>query len=367
VPERYKPQAASRKPRRAQSAVWPLVAVGAAFVLSRIGHYVAGVRFDASSLPWFWQFIDPALLKASLGQSLWYLHSQPPAFNLFLGIIVNLFPGHETAAFTSCYLLLGLVFAVTLFLLLRSFGLPDTLNVALTTIYVASPACVLYENWLFYTYPMTVVLLLATLFWHRFVSRGRFLDALALFVAAAVLAMTWSLFHLVWLLGLVLALVLAARKRGQSLGAAASNSLRDSPRFRQVAAEFAQALRLVEVGAHAFNPGYLLLFLDQRFEAALEVGFDKEPRIAQARLGRLFVPAAHRCGIAAGRVGDGDEAGEEGCLARDKLPKTGDSPPERLRRTRRGTVPVFARAGTVLLHGEAALMLLECCGQYLGG
>ena len=208
--------------RRLTPKPWPLVVVIAAFVLSRTGYYVAGVRFDASSLPWFWQFIDPALLKANLGQSLWYLHSQPPAFNLFLGIVLNLFPGHETAAFTSCYLLLGLVFAITLFLLLRRFGVSDVLSAVVATVYIASPACVLYENWLFYTYPLTVLLLLAALFWHRFVSRGRFLDALLLLVAAAVLAMTWSLFHLVWMLGLVLALVLLRRRDWRKVLAAAA-------------------------------------------------------------------------------------------------------------------------------------------------
>jgi len=226
--------------RSTRQRTWPLVAVVAAFVLSRVGYYIAGVRFDASTLPWFWQYIDPALLKANLGQSLWYLHSQPPAFNLFLGLILNLFPGHETLALTLCYLLLGLVFAVVLFQLLRCFGVSDALSAALAAIYIASPACALYESWLFYTYPLTVVLLLAAFFWHRFVSRGRFLDALLMFVCAAMLAMTWSLFHLVWLLGLVLALVIAARKRGQSFGAAASNvpgapwerALGDSPRFR---------------------------------------------------------------------------------------------------------------------------------------
>jgi hypothetical protein len=222
VTESRKPQATSRKPRRAQPVVWPLVAVVAAFILSRVGYYVAGIRFDASSLPWFWQFIDPALLKANLGQSLWYLHSQPPAFNLFLGLILNVFPGHETTAFTACYLLLGLVFAVTLFLLLRGFGASDGLSAVLASVYIASPACVLYENWLFYTYPMTVLLLLAALFWQRFVSRGRFLDALGLFVAAAMLAMTWSLFHLVWLLVLVLALVLVRRRDWRTVLVAAA-------------------------------------------------------------------------------------------------------------------------------------------------
>lgn len=203
-------------------ALWPLFVVAGLCTISRVGYYAADVRFDASSLPWFWQFIDPALLKASIGQSLWFLHSQPPAFNLFLGLIVNLFPGHETLFFTACYMLLGLAFVVVLFLLLREFAVPDTLGVALTAIYVVSPACVLYENWLFYTYPTTVLPLLVALFWHRFFHRGRFLDALTLFVCTALLAVTWSLFHLVWLLGLVLALALLRRKDWQKVLAAAA-------------------------------------------------------------------------------------------------------------------------------------------------
>lgn len=208
--------------RSTRQKAWPLLAVIAAFVLSRIGYHLAGVRFDASSLPWFWQFIDPTLLRANLGQSLWYLHSQPPAFNVFLGFVVNLFAGHETAVFAVCYVLLGLSFTAAMFLLLKELGTPDTPNAVLTAVYVASPACVLYENWLFYTYPLTVLLLLAALFWQRFARRGRFLDALLLFACATLHALTWSLFHLVWLLGLVLALVLFRRRDWRKVMAAAA-------------------------------------------------------------------------------------------------------------------------------------------------
>jgi hypothetical protein len=196
------------------------VVIGLVFI-SRVGYYIAGVRFDASSLPWLWQYVDPALLGANLTQSLWYLNSQPPAFNAFLGVVLNLFTGHETAVFTVHYLLIGLIFAAALFLPLKELEVPDTPN-AVTAIYVASPACALYENWLFYTYPLTVLLLLAALFWHRFLNRGRFLDALTLFVCTALLALTWSLFHLVWLLGLVLALTLPRRKDWQKVLAAAA-------------------------------------------------------------------------------------------------------------------------------------------------
>jgi hypothetical protein len=191
-------------------------------ILSRIGYHIAGVRFDASSLPWFWQYVDPALLKANLTQSLWYLHSQPPAFNALLGVVLNLFTGHETLVFTVFYLLIGLVLTAALFLVLRELRVPETLNAMLTAIYVASPACVLYENWLFYTYPLTILLLLGALFWQRFARQGRFLDALWLFVCAALIALTWSLFHLVWLLGLVLALVFSRRRDWRKVLAAAA-------------------------------------------------------------------------------------------------------------------------------------------------
>ena len=100
--------------------------------------------------------------------------------------------------------------------------MPDTSNAVLTAVYAASPACALYENWLFYTYPLTVLLLLGALFWQRFARQGRFLDALWLFVCAALIALTWSLFHLVWLLGLVLALVLFRRRDWRKVLAAAA-------------------------------------------------------------------------------------------------------------------------------------------------
>jgi hypothetical protein len=221
--KKRRPHSPYPAPRAAEYPVpKPLLAVIGLVIASRIGYYVAGVRFDASSLPWFWQYIDPALLRLNITQSLWYLHSQPPAFNLLLGVIVNLFPGREALPLAACYLVFGLLLAAALFLLLKELGVPVTTNVALAAVYLASPACVLYENWLFYTYPLTLLLLLGALFWQRFAGRGRFLDALLLFVCAALLALTWSLFHLVWLLGLVIALVLFRRRDWRRVVAAAA-------------------------------------------------------------------------------------------------------------------------------------------------
>jgi|WetSurMetagenome_2_1015567.scaffolds.fasta_scaffold22088_1 hypothetical protein len=221
--KKHRPRTANPAPLAAKdSALKPLLVAIGLVIISRIGYRVAGVRFDESSLPWFWQYVDPALLKANLAQSLWYLHSQPPAFNSFLGLIVDLFPGREVIPFTASYLLLGLSFAAVMFLLLKELEVPRTPNVVLTVAYVTSPACILYENWLFYTYPLTILLLLAAVFWQRFARLGRFLDALLMFTCSALLTLTWSLFHLTWLLGLVLALSLCRQRDWRKVVAAAA-------------------------------------------------------------------------------------------------------------------------------------------------
>lgn len=69
-----------------------LLAVIAAFLLSRLGSYLAGVRFDMTPLEEFWQYLDVNLLRSRLLESLWYLHSQPPLYNLYLGLVLKLTP-----------------------------------------------------------------------------------------------------------------------------------------------------------------------------------------------------------------------------------------------------------------------------------
>ena len=100
---------ADRAPQAARNSnVRLLLVVFGLVILSRVGYQIAGVRFDASSLPWFWQYVDPVLLRFNLAESLWYLHSQPPAFNAFLGVVVGLFTGREALVFSIFYLFVGI-------------------------------------------------------------------------------------------------------------------------------------------------------------------------------------------------------------------------------------------------------------------
>src|SRR5271165_3335679 len=95
-----------------------LLLIVLSFVSSRCLYYWLGVRFDTENLDFYWQIIDPVLLRDDLWRSLFYLRAQLPGFNLYLGLMIHLFPSHLTAAFHMSYLALGLALGICLFLLL---------------------------------------------------------------------------------------------------------------------------------------------------------------------------------------------------------------------------------------------------------
>ncbi len=176
-----------------------LVVVITVFALTRVLAYLVGVRFDASPLGDFWQYLDPPLLRTQLLESLYYLHSQPPVYNLFLGLILKLFPGQEAVAFQVVYLGLGLTLTVAVFRIMIRLGAAVWAAVLTTLVVACSPASILYENLLFYTYPLAVGLVLTALFLHRYLENRRSLDLVGFVACLALLVLTRSMFHLAWL------------------------------------------------------------------------------------------------------------------------------------------------------------------------
>ena len=162
-------------------------------------YFALGVRFDDTPLTWFWQYLDVALLKEHLAESLLYLHSQPPLFNLFLGVVLKLFPGHYVSAFQVAFLAMGIGLYASLFLVMRRLGISSWLGLILSTLFIASPSFVLYEEWLFCTLPVTLALVLSVLFLQSFVESGGGTSAIGFVLCLLLLCGTWALFHLVYL------------------------------------------------------------------------------------------------------------------------------------------------------------------------
>ena len=185
----------------------PLIWLITAFVLSHIIYYAIGVRFEETSLLTFAQYLDEELLKHNLLESLLYLHSQPPLFNLFLGIVLKCSPSDPTLLFQSAYLVCGLVLYCALFFLQVRMGVNKPLAFVISTAFMASPFFIGYEHWLFYTLPVTAVLTLSGLLLLEFQETKRFWYGFWFFFSLFVLAGIRSLFHISYFALIVVALV----------------------------------------------------------------------------------------------------------------------------------------------------------------
>jgi hypothetical protein len=168
------------------------------FTVSRVLYALAGVRFYSWAETHLMHFVSQDLLRTDLFRSVFYLHNQPPLFNLFMGIVLKIVPGTAEPVFHAVFIVLGLALAVSLYLLMRRLGSSVRMSAALTSLFIASPACILFENALLYTYFVTVFLVLAALFLHRWIENGRTFDGAAFFILLALVVLTRSFFHPAW-------------------------------------------------------------------------------------------------------------------------------------------------------------------------
>ena len=177
------------------------VTLGAIFILSRILYSSTGLQFDADTITRTWHFIDIYLLKNDLWRSMYYIHTQPPLMNLLTGVGLQLFPASYASIFHAFFLLGGFLLTLAIYYLGNRLGFPQVLSAILAAWFALSPATVVFENYYFYTYPTTVLLTLSAVFLARFIEKKRALDGLLFSMTLAANALTWSLFHFVWLLG----------------------------------------------------------------------------------------------------------------------------------------------------------------------
>lgn len=181
------------------------------FIASRIFYYLIGIRFDITPLYWFYQFIDPQLLKSELFNSIMHLHTQPPVFNLFLGLILKISSNHELLAFTIIYQIIGLLLALSLYILMRKLKISLFLALLVSIFFTMSPPAILLENWLFYTYPITFMILISTVLLHSYFEKQRTSHLVMFFSVNALIVLTRSLFHPLWFVIILIGLIIYDR------------------------------------------------------------------------------------------------------------------------------------------------------------
>lgn len=192
------------------------------FVATRLLFLALGARFDASPLGGYWQYLDPVLLREDLARSLFYLHSQPPLFNLGLGLVLKS-QVPPAVAFQLLLAAAGLICYLSSFVLMRRLGASHGLAFALATALVCRPDFVLLESWLMYDVPVTALLGLAAVAFAAFAGdRPRPAAGHALFPVLAMLCATRGFFHLLYFVAAAALCLLALPDRRRQVVTAAA-------------------------------------------------------------------------------------------------------------------------------------------------
>jgi hypothetical protein len=184
-----------------------------AFACSRIAIYAAGLRYtDAALRVESWQLLDPRILKTDLLSGVWHLHSQPPLYNLFSGLLLKLPVGLGTAITVAIWIGLGLCVVMAAFWLLVELSVPVWVSFAVVFVSVlASPAYWGYENGYSYTYPTVALLTVGSLSLLRFLRSDRKGLGALTFLCFALIILINSHYQLVWLVLVLVAVILPLR------------------------------------------------------------------------------------------------------------------------------------------------------------
>jgi hypothetical protein len=188
-------------PQSLDPGLYAGLVIVAAFIATRVLFYGLGGRFISQPVGFALQYLDPQLLQNDLLQSLLYLHTQPPLFNLFLGVVLKI-SADPPLTFALLFQTAGLMALLALCGLLRAVRLSPAAALIVSMIFMCNPTVILYENLLYYTYIEGALILLAAFSLLQWCRCWQSRWALSFWLALGCLGGIRSLFHPVFFVGL---------------------------------------------------------------------------------------------------------------------------------------------------------------------
>ena len=194
---------------------WLYLWATAVFFVSLFVARWLGIRFADNGIEFLYQYLDPQILRDDLLRGLYYLHAQPPLFNLFLGVVMKLFPEATTEAFAVIYLAMSLGLLVAMVCLMRGLGISDLVIAVMIPLFAWTPNFMVYSHWVFYTLPVSLLVLGMAAFLAAYIDSGKRRLVHLFSWTAALLMLTRAPYHPLWFLGIVVgvALLLKGEKR----------------------------------------------------------------------------------------------------------------------------------------------------------
>ena len=187
-----------------------LVITIVAWTTVRIVQWLSGVTYSDGFLDSAWQIVPRQTLRNHLFGSVWYLHIQPPLYNLTIGLLLHA-PLSDRFVTHGFVLACSLAAAIGLYRLAVLLGLSGTVAAVLATVLLADPYMIRYELEPTYEIPVLAMIVWALVLVHRAAERpsvGRFAAASGMVTA---IVLTRSVFHPIWLVIVIVALIAAAK------------------------------------------------------------------------------------------------------------------------------------------------------------
>lgn len=186
------------------------------FLFSRVLAYVFNVDFDYSPIYKYWQYLDINTLRNNLIDGVWYNHAQPPFFNLLLGIILKLFGNHAIFVFSFLLKIISLSNAILLYNLLKKIEINRNIALIISVFYLISPASIILETELYYTTLISFLLLVGFTNLLKLNNEIRWSNLIGFFLPILLICLTRSMYHLIWLTGVSIIVILFNKKGRRS-------------------------------------------------------------------------------------------------------------------------------------------------------
>src|SRR5262249_9113258 len=152
-------------------------------------------------------------------EAVFYQHTQPPLYNLYLALGLQFDEPHEFWVWSARAM--GLVLHLALYGLIVRLGVRNWIAIFVAIAFAFSPASILCEPWLFYTFACAMLLACCGYWFHRAVASGRSLEIAIAFTWLALVLLTRSLFHVAWMVVAIVIALLGTRMKKRVLIAAA--------------------------------------------------------------------------------------------------------------------------------------------------
>jgi hypothetical protein len=183
------------------------------FVASRFVTTLLGIHLDIRALPEYWQYLDVETLRHHLLTGIWYDHTQPPIFNLFLGSVLKIGGTHYVVMFDIIFKLISLCNALLLFTIVKKLSTVYFLPVLVAVVYLLSPATIIFEAELFYTSLVSLLFLVSLFYLVRFTELQKWIYAFGVLFPLVLLCLTRSVYHIIWLFMIAASLIYYFRRK----------------------------------------------------------------------------------------------------------------------------------------------------------